>query len=338
MKPRLLAKAAIARLKYSLGKNTPLRVLHRITTRCNLQCSFCDHQMHKMERDELTTLELKDCMSQFASLGTVAWGITGGEVFLRNDLIEILRHSKKLGFLTSMITNGTVGSDLQIVESARSLDFLVTSLDGDKDGTDKIRGSGVFEKVIHTIEAAKSGGVPVIVGTVLTRELLENDGIRTMGRLAKEVGFRVSFQNLLLTGPYGGAGFHDAKANILPHEPCRELLFDGLDQIMAMRAQGYPFVNNQPWVDYLKDFLNGNKMLGTCYAGKLYCNFFEDGSLRTCQYHPVKIKENSIEKSFRNLPGVFDQCPCLAICYINYNLAFDMNIKMVLDGIMNAFK
>lgn len=338
MNAGFLAKTALARLQLSYGKKTPLRVLHRITARCNLQCTFCDHQLHGKQNNELTTTELLSAMNQFAALGTIAWGITGGEVFLRKDLLEVLAHSKKLGFLTSMITNGTVGCEAQIVEAARSLDFLVTSLDGNRALTDAVRGVGVFEKVVSTIEVARRTGLPIIVGTVLTRDLLENDGIKFMGQFAKEMGVRISFQNLLLTGPYGGAGFRDEKEHIIPHNPSNRQLFEALDLIMSMRKQGYPFLNNQPWVDYLKKYLNGTLLPGKCYAGKLYCNFFEDGSLRTCQYHPVSVKKKSIKKAFESLPGEFGQCPCMAICYINYNLAFDFNVAMMADGLKNIMK
>lgn len=333
----ILARAALARLRHAFGHRTPLRVLHRITTRCNLECAFCDHQEHRRQKQELTTEELKLCMTQFAKLGTVTWGVTGGEVFLRQDLMDILRHANGLGFLTSLITNGTVASADQIAEGSRYLDFLVTSVDGPPETMDQLRGKGVFAKVSATINLARSHGLPVIAASLLTKEFIESDGIRFMGQFAREMGVRVSFQNLLLTGPYGGNGLQEIKPTILEHDPSQELLFDALDQIMAMRQEGYPFVNNQPWVDYVKRYLQGNPPRMTCYAGRLYCNFFEDGSLRTCQYHPVRIKESTIAASFDQLPGTFAQCPCLAICYINYNLAFDLNPRMILDGLHNAF-
>ncbi|MBF0603957.1 MAG: radical SAM protein [Nitrospirae bacterium] len=332
-----LAKTALARIKYSFGVRTPLRVLHRITSRCNLECTFCDHQAHRREKSELSTEALKECMSQFAKLGTITWGITGGEVFLRKDLLEILHHAHGLGFFTSMITNGTIASAEQIAEASRYLEFLVTSVDGSPEGMEKVRGPGVFDKVVRTIENAKRNKLPVIVGTVLTRDLIDMDGIRFMGQFAKEMGVRVSFQNLLLTGPYGGTGFSDAKENIVPHEPDRERLFEALDLILDMRKQGYPFVNNRPWVDFVKNHIQGTLKPSTCYAGMLYCNFFEDGTVRTCQYHPQRVNESSIAESIAKLAGVFDDCPCLAICYVNYNLAFDFNWTMILDGARNAF-
>ncbi|MDY6972827.1 MAG: radical SAM protein [Thermodesulfobacteriota bacterium] len=336
MKVGFIAKSAIARLRCSFGKTTPLRVLHRITTSCNLKCSFCDHQLHAVSKNELSTDEIKSAMDEFAAAGTIAWGITGGEPFLRRDLLEIIRHSKKLGFLTSCITNGTVAKDDQIAEAAKWLDYLVTSMEGPLEITDRIRGKGVFDKVVHTIEIARSNNLPVIVGTVITRDLLEAGGIEFMGKLCRQMGIRCSFQNLLLSGPYGGHGFQDAKPNIVPHEPSRRMLFRAIDEILAMRTKGYPFVNNKPWGDYVKAFINGNLKPPTCFAGRLYCNFFEDGVLRTCQYHPVTVKENTIAESIQRLPGEFKDCPCVAICYVNYNLALSFNLPMMIDGFRNA--
>ena len=336
MSLNLIAKSAIARIKYSFGKNTPLRVLHRITTRCNLKCSFCDHQLHNIKKNELTTIEIKDSMRQFAKLGTTAWGITGGEPFLRKDLPEIISYSKKLGFLTSCITNSTVHSTEALIEVAKSLDYLVTSLEGSKHNTDKIRGKGTFDKVVSAIEVCNSKNLPVIVGVTLTRDFIEDDGLNFMGRFCEEMDVRCSFQNLLLTGPYGGAGFSDVKPNIIPLEPTRKMLFDTMDRIIEMRKMGYHFVNNKPWVDYVKAYIGGTLKPSPCYAGKLYCNFYEDGSLRTCQYHPEKIKTNNVAESFYRLPGKFSECPCVAICYVNYNLALSFNPQMMFDGFKNA--
>jgi MoaA/NifB/PqqE/SkfB family radical SAM enzyme len=336
-KYKFIGKTLMARLKHLYGKRTPLRVIHRITTRCNLKCEFCDHQLHALEKNELSTAQIKDAMRQFAKLGTIAWGITGGEPFLRRDLPEIIHYSKELGFLTNCITNGTIANDGIISDLASDLDYLITSLEGPKEITDKIRGKGVFDRVIQTIETARKNNLPVIIAATMTREFLAGDGIRFMGKLCKEMGIRCSFQNLLLTGPYGGEGFSKAKSHIVPHDPAKEEFFKALDLIQEMKNQGYPFVNNKPWMDYVKSYMRGTLKPPPCYAGKLYCNFFEDGSLRTCQYHPVKVKESSIAESLTKLPGEFKECPCTAICYVNYNLAFSFNLPMIMDGVRNAF-
>ncbi|MBN2121329.1 MAG: radical SAM protein [Candidatus Omnitrophica bacterium] len=336
MKTRFVLKAGLARLKHIFGKNTPLRVLHRVTSRCNLRCSFCDHELHESKGKELSTEEIKECMNQFARLGAIAWGITGGEPFLRKDISQIIRHSKQLGFLTNIITNGTLATESQIAEVSSSLDYLVTSLEGPKEITDKIRGQGVFDKVVHTIEVARRNNLPVIAAVLLTRDFIEAKGLEFMGRFSKEMGIRCSFQNLLLAGPYGGRGFKEEKPKIVPHNPDKQTLFEALDRILYMRSLGYPFVNNKPWVDYVKAFMNKTLKPPKCFAGKLYCNFFEDGSLRTCQYHPLRIKKETIGESFRSLPGQFSDCPCLAICYINYNLAYSFNFSMIMDGFKNT--
>ena len=335
MNLNLITKTICARAMVNRGKRTPLRVIHRITTRCNLKCTYCDHQLHEEKKNELSTLEIKSAMKEFADCGTVAWGITGGEPFLRKDLSEIINFSRSLGFMTSCITNGTVASKELITEVSKDLHFLVTSLEGNEKNTDLVRGNGVYDKVLNTIEVARNNGLPVVIATMLSKDFLESDGIRFMGELCKKLNVRCSFQNILLTGPYGGDGFNDAKPYIVPHVPSKDAFFNALDLILKMRSEGYPFVNNKAWVNYIKSYMNGTLKPPSCYAGKLYCNFFEDGSLRTCQYHPIKIKESSIKESLKKLPGVFGECPCTAICYVNYNLAFSFNLPMILDGVKN---
>ena len=337
-KKQFILKTIKGRLLHTFKKRTPLRVTHRITTKCNLKCSFCDHYLHEQKTNELSTPELIEIMEAFASLGTNAWGITGGEPFLRPDLPEVLACSKRLGFLTSSMTNGTVVDEGALRSSLKWMDYLVTSLEGPKDSTDGIRGAGVFDKVVKTIEIANKAGVPVIVGTVITKDLIDASGIDFMGYFCKEMGVRCSFQNLLLNGPYGGDGFHDEKDEIVAHAPSLKELKQAIDKILKMRNHGFPFVNNRAWGKYVVDYYEGNLKAPTCYAGKLYCNMFEDGTIRSCQYHPVALKGGGdLAQTLYKMPGPFKDCPCLAICYINYNLAFSFDPLMVLDGFRNVF-
>ncbi len=81
----------------------PLSVHFDLTYRCNERCVHCylDHDNH----GELTTAECIAVMEDLARAGTLFLTFSGGEIFLRPDLYEILAAARRLHFDISLKTN-----------------------------------------------------------------------------------------------------------------------------------------------------------------------------------------------------------------------------------------
>src|SRR5207237_6530518 len=77
-----------------------------ITYRCNERCIHCylDHDDH----GEMTTAEIKDLLVQLADAGVFFLTLSGGEIFLRKDLFEIIEHARKLMFSVKLKTNAVM--------------------------------------------------------------------------------------------------------------------------------------------------------------------------------------------------------------------------------------
>ena len=84
-------------------RHQPLSVHFDLTYRCNERCVHCylDHEDH----GELTTAECLAVMKELASAGTLFLTFSGGEIFLRPDLYEILAEARRLHFDLSLKTN-----------------------------------------------------------------------------------------------------------------------------------------------------------------------------------------------------------------------------------------
>ena len=87
----------------TVEKRRPLSVHFDLTYRCNERCLHCylDHDDH----GELTTAECIAVMEDLASAGTLFLTFSGGEIFLRPDLCEILATARRLHFDISLKTN-----------------------------------------------------------------------------------------------------------------------------------------------------------------------------------------------------------------------------------------
>src|SRR3989442_9543885 len=81
----------------------PMGVHLDVTYRCNERCVHCylDHDDH----GELTTAECLKVLDDLARSGTLFLTFSGGEIFLRPDLYEILAAARRLHFDISLKTN-----------------------------------------------------------------------------------------------------------------------------------------------------------------------------------------------------------------------------------------
>jgi len=84
----------------TVRKHRPLSVHFDLTYRCNERCVHCylDHENH----GELTTAECLAVLEEIAKAGTLFLTFSGGEIFLRPDLFEILSAARRLHFDVSL--------------------------------------------------------------------------------------------------------------------------------------------------------------------------------------------------------------------------------------------
>ena len=100
-------------------RSRPLNDLFEVTSRCNLSCRHC-YQQDTIEEPELDFPRIIDILDQLEAAGVLYLGITGGEPFVRDDIIDILAAAKKRHFFVTLLSNGTMIDE----PAARSLGKL----------------------------------------------------------------------------------------------------------------------------------------------------------------------------------------------------------------------
>ncbi len=143
----------------------PILCNYYLTYRCNATCSFCDiwekpSPFVKVENVEKNLSDLK-------KLGVKVIDFTGGEPLLHPELPTFLDIAKRKKFITTVTTNGIRYPKLAEKLKGK-IDMLHFSLDAaDRETHDNMRGVKCFDKVIESIEIAKSlGERPDILCTV----------------------------------------------------------------------------------------------------------------------------------------------------------------------------
>lgn len=100
-----MAGKALEKMQALRQRGFPTGAAIELTTRCNLSCKYC---FVTPSPSELTTSELCSVIDRLAESGIISLLLTGGEPFLRTDIMTILDHIISRNFFdTVILTNGT---------------------------------------------------------------------------------------------------------------------------------------------------------------------------------------------------------------------------------------
>lgn len=165
----------------------PISVHFDLTYRCNERCIHCylDHDDH----GEMSTGEVLEVLDQLAGAGTLFLTFSGGEIFLRKDLMEILERSRQRGFDLSLKTNALL-INAQRAQQLRALgvrrvQVSVYSADpAVHDAITKVRGS--LQRSLTAIRFLKTQGLMVKIACPLMKQNLNSYG--NVLKLAEELG------------------------------------------------------------------------------------------------------------------------------------------------------
>lgn len=153
----------------------PLKINLCLTYWCQYRCQTCNIWKRRPE-DELTTDEL---LRFIAANNCTEWlDVTGGEIFLRKDIEDILDailatwtrlvllHFPTNGFLTDRI----VGVTERLSRRHRTPIIVTVSLDGDEALNDEIRGiKGGYQRQVETFRRLRAARVKAVLGMTVSR-------------------------------------------------------------------------------------------------------------------------------------------------------------------------
>ena len=156
---------------YVIGRGAVKRlksVTIEVTMKCNCRCLMCPlygvqtgggkKVIDSIKRNkELTTQEFSGLFHELRMVGVESLTFSGGEPFLRKNILDLIRMAKENRFILSITSNGGVITEeaaKKIVEYG--LDSLTLSLDGPKGIHERIRKARIFEKIMHVVDIIKA--------------------------------------------------------------------------------------------------------------------------------------------------------------------------------------
>ncbi|MCK5702956.1 MAG: radical SAM protein, partial [Cyclobacteriaceae bacterium] len=141
--------------------NKPI-VVWNMTRQCNLNCLHCYAKATKnASNDEFTTEEAKALMDDVAKYNSPVFLFSGGEPFMRRDLIELIEYANSINLRPVISTNGTLITKEKAIQAKKAgVKYIGVSLDGMAETNDKFRGlDGAFEMAIKGIKNCLNAGI-----------------------------------------------------------------------------------------------------------------------------------------------------------------------------------
>jgi molybdenum cofactor biosynthesis protein A len=181
-----------------------------VTDRCNLRCFYCMPEegiRYLPKKDLLTFEEIHRLISLMASMGITKVRLTGGEPFVRTDLMNLIRDIVEIPGINDLhlTTNGVLTAPhipelkkLKIASVNLSLDTL------DKKRFHTITRRDEFDSVMGTLNLLIDSGIPVKINAVVM-DGKNIDDIIPLIELTKNNNVDVRFIEEM---PFNGEGNH----------------------------------------------------------------------------------------------------------------------------------
>lgn len=173
-----------------------------ITSKCNLKCAHCCQDLPENNKAvDPSYNDLLRVVDQVVECNPKYIVITGGEPLLRDDIWDLVRYIKGKGnFELELMTNGTLITEDNVRLINEFFDSVSISIDGyDNISCEKIRGKGVFEKVISSVKLLKQyGNHKICLSCISTIDC--NKNYELFKKLCDDLGVKSLFRRLAPTG------------------------------------------------------------------------------------------------------------------------------------------
>jgi MoaA/NifB/PqqE/SkfB family radical SAM enzyme len=283
----------------------------RVTRKCNSRCLICHLWKTRFAGTEAEASQYEKLFSRAEFREIEEIFISGGEPFVRKDLIQVIETI--LGVLPKvkrfrLTTNGTYPEKAKelfkkLTNHYRIEDLnLSVSLEGDRKVNKKIRGIDSYDSALSTIKLCRkaSPGLYTMILTTLTRFNCNRKSLDHLRKLAIKTGSLFSFRPF-----YNSQTYHyNYEVPLEISEKQKEIAVNFIKRY----GLGEPFLKAQ--LEYLKT--GKMPLMDKCLAGDVFADIRPDGSVYPCFNSTREIgdvERGIYVKKIKNL-GRREQCPC----------------------------
>lgn len=254
-----------------------------ITYRCNEVCVHCynpgaaheEGDKADREREELSTNEAREMLSRMAELGLFRLTISGGEPFLRKDLLDIVAHARTLGISVDIYTNGLNLTDKVIDQIAalwpRSISVSIYSdVPEQHDAVTRVRGS--HARSLECLRKLNERGIKTAMKSVMMKTNVDRQV--DLRNLAATLGAALESEGALINGQDGSSA------------PIRLGVTDPAQLIQMAMSPDSPFFVGDASSGYGRHVKDRDATV--CGAGVSFLHIDPEGAILPCSSLPLE--------------------------------------------------
>lgn len=210
-------------------------VVWNVTSRCNLRCTHC-YAATEGQPYELSTGEALAVIDDLAAFGCPVLLFSGGEPFVRPDILTLAQHAVSKGLRVVFSTNGTlIDAPLAAEIQALGVSYVGISIDGMEATHDRFRAcQGAFRRSLAGIRICRDAGIKVGLRVTMTRDNV-GDLPAIFDLMEAERIPRICLYHLVYCGRGATIATHD-----LSHEQRRATLDMIIERTARLHERGFP--------------------------------------------------------------------------------------------------
>jgi MoaA/NifB/PqqE/SkfB family radical SAM enzyme len=245
---------------WAFKNHIPISGHFELTGRCNLRCRHCYCVFNK-KKDSLTTEKIFEILDNLKESGTFGLVLTGGELFCRKDILDILKYLSEKKFVVRINSNGTLINKTVVKEMEGFSNIYrihISLYSSEPDVHDWITNvPGSYHKTLKALHLLKEAGIDLRINCSIMKS-----NFNTYKQIKYEIGDRmgipVHYDSVIFPKDDGGT------ENLEEH-----LDDEQLNAFLRFKSDHEP-QNKSPYKPKL------------CKAGFSFFSICEDGRLFPC--------------------------------------------------------
>jgi len=274
-------------LKALITKRVPVYVQYAVTKKCNLNCAICNSNLSRDDETDLPLSEIKRLAIILKNIQVSNLVLTGGEPFIRKDIIEIAKIFKTSGLEVRFQTNGFLITPELIIE-LRKLDTsgITISLDSlDPEIQDRLTNfKNSHEKIFKALSlmtqySSQTKNISAI-NTVVSKLNIEE--LPTLAKFASRLGLFISFIPIHSTQANSHFIIRKNNAELEFLEKDFSVIDRVYSELIRMKNQGYLIYNSSRFLRETPDYLKYRRIHWRCESPYLYFAISPSGHFLPC--------------------------------------------------------
>jgi len=337
-----------------LWKRRPIHLTFFLTRRCNSGCPFCFYLKNTPKSpsvaDKPEELSVDEIHRISESLGNLLWlAFSGGEIYLRDDLVEISRifYENNKPVIMLFPTNGLLPELIKdrteqiLAHCKKSVIAVKLSIDGLYDSHDRLRNTpGSFDKTVRTYHLLKGllnkyPNFELGVNTVFCSE--------NQGNMDEIIDFVNSLDSIkthtisLIRGELSNESFKNVEYEKYYRaiERLEDNLKNKISSVYRFRGAKIKAAQDILQRRLIYRTVQDKKRLIPCYAGRLNLVLTENGDVFPCEiltsgFGNIKDHDYDVMKVVRSdkakevIKAITEnRCYCTHECYFMTNILFN---------------